>query len=83
MASRRKRRKVNEESEIPCSPVVIFAHGAGAPSSSDWMIRWKEMLKKTLEAVEVVTFDYPYLADGKKKSSSESGEIDRVSFECC
>ncbi|KAH7841294.1 hypothetical protein Vadar_028027 [Vaccinium darrowii] len=21
------------------SPVVVFAHGAGAPSSSDWMIR--------------------------------------------
>ncbi|XP_010441366.1 PREDICTED: KAT8 regulatory NSL complex subunit 3-like [Camelina sativa] len=71
MASRRKRRKVNQEScaeksEIPCSPVVLLAHGAGAPSSSDWMIRWKEMLKKTLGAVEVVTFDYPYLAGGKR-----------------
>lgn len=22
------------------SPVVVFAHGAGAPSSSDWMIRF-------------------------------------------
>ncbi|KAL1222735.1 hypothetical protein V5N11_002426 [Cardamine amara subsp. amara] len=59
----KKRRKENEEL---CSPVVIFAHGAGAPSSSDWMIRWKEMLKKTLSAVEVVTFDYPYLAGGKR-----------------
>ncbi|KAG7611497.1 Alpha/Beta hydrolase fold, partial [Arabidopsis suecica] len=75
MASRRKRRKVNEESEIPCSPVVIFAHGAGAPSSSDWMIRWKEMLKKTLEAVEVVTFDYPYLADGKKRVAPKAEKL--------
>lgn len=45
MASRRKRRKVNEKSstdklEIACSPVVVLAHGAGAPSSSDWMIRY-------------------------------------------
>lgn len=32
----------DEESEISSysSPVVIFAHGAGAPSSSDWMIRY-------------------------------------------
>ena len=22
------------------SPVIVFAHGAGAPSSSDWMIRF-------------------------------------------
>ena len=22
------------------SPVVVFAHGAGAPSTSDWMIRF-------------------------------------------
>ncbi|KAH1055932.1 hypothetical protein J1N35_033997 [Gossypium stocksii] len=34
------------------SPLVVFAHGAGAPSSSDWMTsewnlcRGKEMLKK-------------------------------------
>ncbi|KAG7548848.1 Alpha/beta hydrolase fold-1 [Arabidopsis suecica] len=80
MASRRKRRKLNEESctdkpEIACSPVVVFAHGAGAPSSSDWMIRWKEMLKKRLEAVEVVTFDYPYLADGKRRVAPKAEKL--------
>ncbi|XP_057968244.1 uncharacterized protein LOC131157855 [Malania oleifera] len=48
------------------SPVVVFAHGAGAPSSSDWMIRWKDMLGKALHATEVVTFDYPYISGGKK-----------------
>ncbi|CAN6929650.1 unnamed protein product [Brassica oleracea] len=58
----------DEESEISSysSPVVIFAHGAGAPSSSDWMIRWKDKLKKSLSAVEVITFDYPYIAGGKR-----------------
>ncbi|PPS18123.1 hypothetical protein GOBAR_AA02451 [Gossypium barbadense] len=51
------------------SPLVVFAHGAGAPSSSDWMIRGKEMLKKVLNVVEVVTFDYPYkMCLGKKES---------------
>ncbi|XP_073285675.1 uncharacterized protein [Primulina huaijiensis] len=42
------------------SPVIVFAHGAGAPSSSDWMSRWKDMLAEALNAVEVVTFDYPF-----------------------
>ncbi|KAG2325147.1 hypothetical protein Bca4012_039639 [Brassica carinata] len=75
MDASKKRRKETEElcfgdedSEIPSSssPVVIFAHGAGAPSSSDWMIRWKDKLKKSLAAVEVITFDYPYIAGRKK-----------------
>ncbi|XP_047342123.1 KAT8 regulatory NSL complex subunit 3 [Impatiens glandulifera] len=47
-------------------PLVVFAHGAGAPSCSEWMTRWKEMLAKGLSAVEVVTFDYPYLSGGKR-----------------
>ncbi|KAL6177392.1 hypothetical protein ACLB2K_048918 [Fragaria x ananassa] len=61
-----KRRRKDESNETAAkspqksSPVVVFAHGAGAPSSSDWMIRWKDMLGKALNAVEVVTFDYPY-----------------------
>ncbi|KAH7839197.1 hypothetical protein Vadar_000967 [Vaccinium darrowii] len=47
------------------SPLVVFAHGAGAPSSSDWMIRWRGLVAKELQAVEVVTFDYPYISGGK------------------
>lgn len=47
-ASKKRRKETeelyfgDEESEISSSsaPVVIFAHGAGAPSSSDWMIRY-------------------------------------------
>lgn len=29
----------NENDKSSTSPVVVFAHGAGAPSSSDWMLR--------------------------------------------
>jgi len=43
-AKRRRQSKDNEiESSTPLKqppPVVIFAHGAGAPSSSDWMLRF-------------------------------------------
>lgn len=52
-AKRRKKSKKNDEispkkndnvgssavASAPLSPLVVFAHGAGAPSSSDWMIR--------------------------------------------
>ncbi|XP_073042821.1 uncharacterized protein [Primulina eburnea] len=73
------------------SPVVIvFAHGAGAPSSSDWMRRWKDMLAEALNAVEVVTFDYPckcskieLFADfsgGKKRSPPKAEKL--VDFHC-
>jgi predicted alpha/beta-hydrolase family hydrolase len=41
----------------------LFAHGAGAPSTSPWMVRWKHHLA---ELGEVVTFDYPYMRDGRK-----------------
>ncbi|CAN4127246.1 unnamed protein product [Withania somnifera] len=51
-AEDRKNQLVEEEKEVEVngssnkkSPVVVFAHGAGAPSTSDWMIRhvwWKE-----------------------------------------
>ncbi|XP_015896258.1 uncharacterized protein LOC107429988 [Ziziphus jujuba] len=57
------------------SPVVVFAHGAGAPSSSDWMIRWKTMLGKALHAVEVVTFDYPYMSGGKRRAPPKAEKL--------
>ncbi|MCO5580039.1 hypothetical protein L7F22_033905 [Adiantum nelumboides] len=47
-------------------PLIVFAHGAGAPSTSEWMLRWKELLLTSTGAVDVVTFDYPYCAGGKK-----------------
>ncbi|XP_057818173.2 uncharacterized protein LOC131031150 [Cryptomeria japonica] len=47
-------------------PLLVFAHGAGASSSSQWMIRWKKMLASAIGAVEAVTFDYPYFSGGKR-----------------
>ncbi|XP_040988071.1 KAT8 regulatory NSL complex subunit 3 [Juglans microcarpa x Juglans regia] len=57
------------------SPVVVFAHGAGAPSSSEWMIRWKKMLGKALNAAEVVTFDYPYISGGRRKAPPKAERL--------
>ncbi|KAJ3694607.1 hypothetical protein LUZ60_010087 [Juncus effusus] len=48
------------------SPVVVFAHGGGAPSTSIWMLKWKELIREALNAAEVVTFDYPYVLAKRK-----------------
>ncbi|MBI3200494.1 MAG: alpha/beta fold hydrolase [Myxococcales bacterium] len=45
-------------------PVIVFAHGAGAPSSSGWMVGWRERLESL---GEVHPFDYPYMARGSKR----------------
>ena len=52
------------------APVLLFAPGAGAPSSSSWMKSWQQHLA-TLRINgsplrEVVAFDYPYRAQGRK-----------------
>ena len=44
-------------------PLFLLAHGAGAPSSSAWMVAWRDRLA-TLG--DVVTFDYPYMRAGRK-----------------
>jgi len=45
------------------TPRFLFAHGAGAGSSSDWMRGWAERLS----ALGPVTpFDYPYMAAGRR-----------------
>src|SRR5256885_16109249 len=46
------------------SPLILFAHGAGAPSASAWMRAWARRLGAL---GEVVTFDYPYMK-AKRKS---------------
>lgn len=44
-------------------PLLLFAPGAGAPSTSPWMARWA----KRLSALgDVVRFDYPYQRDGRR-----------------
>lgn len=45
-------------------PLFLLAHGAGAPSSHPWMLRWTERLTTI---GNVVAFDYPYLAEGRKR----------------
>jgi predicted alpha/beta-hydrolase family hydrolase len=60
-ATKRAKNAANPESTAGWA--VLFAHGAGAGSRSDWMKGWK----KRLAAIgPVVTFDYPYMRDGKK-----------------
>lgn len=42
---------------------ILFAHGAGASSQSPWMLEWAERLGAM---GRVTTFDYPYMAAGRK-----------------
>ncbi len=42
----------------------LFAHGAGAGSTSAWMQRYRALL---MEIAPVVSFDYAYMAQGKKR----------------
>jgi uncharacterized protein len=45
-------------------PFFLFAPGAGAPSASGWMQRWK---KRLAEIGEVETFDFDYMREGRKR----------------
>ncbi|HEX4664972.1 MAG TPA: alpha/beta family hydrolase [Chthoniobacterales bacterium] len=45
-------------------PLLLFAPGAGAPSASGWMQRWKRRLE---EIGTVETFDYDYMREGRKR----------------
>jgi hypothetical protein len=46
------------------TPLLLFAPGAGAPSSHPWMQNWK----KRLSDIGVVeTFDYDYLREGRRR----------------
>jgi len=45
-------------------PLFLFAPGAGAPSSHPWMQNWKNRLS---QIGEVVTFDYDYMRQGRKR----------------
>lgn len=46
------------------TPIFVFAHGAGAPSSHPWMQRWEGRLA-TIGAVSM--FDYPYMKERSKR----------------
>ena len=44
--------------------LILFAPGAGAPSSHSWMQNWKQLLAKI---GDVETFDYDYMRAGRKR----------------
>jgi uncharacterized protein len=44
--------------------LILFAPGAGAPSSHPWIQNWKQRLS---EIGEVETFDYDYMRAGRKR----------------
>lgn len=44
--------------------LFVFAHGAGAGQSSPFMRRYATLL--AAQGIDVVTFDFPYLAAGRK-----------------
>jgi uncharacterized protein len=46
-------------------PLILFAPGAGAPSSHPWMQGWKERLSGI---GQVETFDYDYMREGRKRT---------------
>jgi len=45
-------------------PLILFAPGAGAPSSHPWMQNWKSRLS---EIGDVESFDYDYMREGRKR----------------
>jgi predicted alpha/beta-hydrolase family hydrolase len=47
--------------------LILFASGAGAPSSHPWMQDWKRRLS---EIGEVEAFDYDYMRAGRKRPDS-------------
>src|SRR4026207_825951 len=44
--------------------LILFAPGAGAPSSHPWMQNWKRRLS---DIGDVETFDYAYMREGRKR----------------
>ena len=48
--------------------LFLFAHGAGAPSASHWMRAWARRLSAL---GSVVTFDYPYMLERKKRPDAQ------------
>jgi predicted alpha/beta-hydrolase family hydrolase len=47
-------------------PSFLFAPGAGAPSTSDWMVGWRRRLTTLGQTGDVSAFDYPYMLAGRK-----------------
>jgi uncharacterized protein len=46
------------------TPLFVFAHGAGAPSSHPWMQRW---IRRLATIGTVAAFDYSYIKNSRKR----------------
>lgn len=63
----------------PAQPVarLLFAHGAGAPMDSDFMIHMAQALCQ--QQIEVIRFEFPYMAErrrtGKRRPPSPFAQI--------
>jgi predicted alpha/beta-hydrolase family hydrolase len=53
-------------------PLIVFAHGAGMPSSSPWMQAWAARLEAATSACAVHTFDYSYVTAGRPAPKAET-----------
>jgi hypothetical protein len=58
------RRAFAADAEERMERLIVFASGAGAPSSHSWMQNWKRRLSNI---GEVETFDYDYMREGRKR----------------
>ena len=55
-------------------PWILFAHGAGAPSTSPWMKHYRSLLERF---GPVESFDYAYMAAGKKRPDPMNRLLER------
>jgi predicted alpha/beta-hydrolase family hydrolase len=61
--TKKKTKKKKSTSELAKRTLILFAHGAGKSSGSEWMQGWAGRLG---ELGKVVPFDYPYMQKGRK-----------------
>lgn len=55
--------RVSEPFAAMAPPLLLFAHGAGASSGSEWMLHWRRRLASLWQ---VESFDYRYMREGRK-----------------
>jgi predicted alpha/beta-hydrolase family hydrolase len=60
-------------------PLLLFAPGAGAPSTHPWMRRWAALLG----AIGVVRpLDYDYMLDGRRRPDRLPDLVPRIAKPC-
>jgi predicted alpha/beta-hydrolase family hydrolase/ribosomal protein S13 len=72
-AAKKKAPSKKAPSKKNAGPLLLFAHGAGASSASAWMRGWSKRLGRL---GKVVSFDYPYMREGRKSPDKADKLID-------